>query len=64
MRWLAATISLKVSAILPSIPRWSPVIRTEKSPDAHRLQRVQQILHRIGFAVGSWFALGGAAKRR
>ena len=32
MRWLAATISLKVSAILPSMPRWSPVIRTEKSP--------------------------------
>src|SRR4051812_27789670 len=33
MRWLAVTISLKVSAILPSMPRWSPVIRTEKSPD-------------------------------
>src|SRR4051812_15068182 len=33
MRWLAATISLKVSAILPSMPRWSPVMRTEKSPD-------------------------------
>src|SRR3954453_12718101 len=32
MRWFAATISLKVSAIFPSIPRWSPVIRTEKSP--------------------------------
>jgi len=32
IRWLAATISLKVSAILPSMPRWSPVIRTEKSP--------------------------------
>src|SRR5665213_367095 len=32
MRWLAATISLKVSAILPSIPRWSPLMRTEKLP--------------------------------
>ncbi len=30
--WFAATISLNVSAILPSIPRWSPVIRTEKLP--------------------------------
>ena len=32
MRWLAATISLKVSAILPSRPSWSPAMRTEKSP--------------------------------
>ena len=32
MRWLAATISLKVSAILPSMPRRSPDMRTEKSP--------------------------------
>ncbi len=32
---------------------------------AHRLQCVQQILHRIGLAVGAgWFAFGGAAKRR
>src|SRR5437763_3985441 len=29
---LAATISLKVSAILPIRPGWSPGIRTEKSP--------------------------------
>ncbi len=32
MRWLAATISLNVSAILPSMPTWSPDMRTEKSP--------------------------------
>src|SRR5262245_29155405 len=32
MRWLAATISLKVSAILPSMPSRSPAKRTEKSP--------------------------------
>ena len=32
MRWLAATISLKVSAILPAMPSWSPAMRTEKSP--------------------------------
>ena len=32
MRWLAATISLKVSATLPSIPSRSPDRRTEKSP--------------------------------
>ncbi len=32
MRWLAATISLKVSAILPSMPVKSPGRRTEKSP--------------------------------
>ena len=32
MRWLAATISLKVSAILPSMPSRSSDIRTEKSP--------------------------------
>ena len=29
----------------------------------HRLQRVQQILHRIRLAVARWLALGGAAKR-
>ena len=32
MRSLAATISLNVSAILPSSPVWSPGSRTEKSP--------------------------------
>jgi hypothetical protein len=32
MRWLAAAISLKVSAILPRTPSWSAYIRTEKSP--------------------------------
>ena len=32
MRSLAATISLNVSAILPSRPTWLPAIRTEKSP--------------------------------
>ena len=32
MRWLVATISLKVSAILPMIPMRSPAMRTEKSP--------------------------------
>ena len=32
MRWLAATISLNVSAILPSMPSAAPGSRTEKSP--------------------------------
>ena len=32
MRWLAATISLKVSATFPMRPTWWPGIRTEKSP--------------------------------
>ena len=32
MRSLAATISLKVSATLPSRPTWLPGMRTEKSP--------------------------------
>ena len=32
MRWLAATISLKVSATLPIMPTWCPAMRTEKSP--------------------------------
>ena len=32
MRSLAATISLNVSAILPSRPTWLPAMRTEKSP--------------------------------
>ena len=32
IRWLAAMISLKVSAILPSMPMLSPDIRIEKSP--------------------------------
>ena len=32
MRWLVATISLKVSAILPMMPTRSPAMRTEKSP--------------------------------
>ena len=42
MRSLAATMSLKVSAILPDKPVWSPGRRTEKSPRPHRLQRMQQ----------------------
>ena len=32
IRWLAATISLKVSATLPMMPMRSPAMRTEKSP--------------------------------
>src|SRR5215472_13620517 len=32
MRWLALTMSLKVSAILPERPVRSPGMRTEKSP--------------------------------
>src|SRR6185312_8523992 len=33
MRSLAATMSLKVSAILPAMPWWSADMRTEKSPE-------------------------------
>ena len=32
MRWFAAAISLKVSAIFSRTPACSPVMRTEKSP--------------------------------
>ena len=44
MRSLAATISLKVSAILPSMPSWSPGHADRKIAHPHGLEGVQQIV--------------------
>ena len=51
MRSLAATISLKVSAILPSMPGLIARQPHRKVAGAHRLQGVQQLLQPEALAV-------------
>ena len=62
MRWLAATISLNVSAILPSMPSRSPAMRTEKSPTRMACNAAKSS---CGWNVPSPFrgVLGGAPRR-
>ena len=55
MRWLAATISLNVSAILPSMPSRSPGEPYREVADPHRLHCAEQFveLTAVAGAVGS-----------
>ena len=53
MRWLAATISLNVSAILPSMPSAVAGHAHREVADAHRLERGEQVV--VKYAGGNWY---------
>src|SRR5512143_581494 len=58
MLWLALTMSLNVSAILPRIPSSSPVIRTEKSPARIARSACKRFCNSIGEPGSELSSLG------